>query len=170
MNARIAIRPERPEHVAAIATLTGAAFANHPQSDGSEPRIIERLRDRGALALSLVAEERGAIVGHVACSPISIDGRPCGWFGLGPLSVAPVQQRRGIGQALVAESLAMLRSRGAGGCVVLGNAAYYGRFGFRADPRLVLPGFPTEHFLALAFSAQVPAGIVAYDRAFASID
>ena len=168
MSARVTVRPERVQDVAAIAAVVAAAFANHPRSDGSEPRIVERLRARGALVVSLVAEEESAIVGHVACSPVSVDGRTCGWFGLGPLSVSPAHQRRGVGRALVDEALSTLRAHGARGCVVLGNAAYYGRFGFRADPALRLPGFPEEHFLALVFGASMPSGVVAYDPSFAA--
>jgi putative acetyltransferase len=61
---------------------------------------------------------------------------------------------------------AALRERGAQGCVLLGDPAYYRRFGFAPDPRLVLPGVPPEYFQALPFGDAVPAGTVAYHAAF----
>ena len=85
----IAIRPEEPRDHAAIGVVTQAAFADTPHSDGSEVRIIERLRSDGDLTLSLVAEDGERIVGHVAVSPVQIsDGSP-GWYGLGPIAILP---------------------------------------------------------------------------------
>ncbi len=60
----------------------------------------------------------------------------------------------------------MLRERGASGCVVLGEPEYYGRFGFKADPDLVLRGVPPEYFQALSFCVSRPQGIVTCDEAF----
>lgn len=161
------IRPERAGDEAAIAALTAAAFRDVRYSDGSEVAIVGRLRSAGDLALSLVAEDRdGAIVGHVAFSPVAVsDGTP-GWYGLGPISVIPLRQRAGIGSGLIEESLIRLAAIGARGCVVLGEPGYYRRFGFRHDPELVFPGPPPAYFQRLAFDAEVPAGIVSYAPAF----
>jgi predicted N-acetyltransferase YhbS len=63
-------------------------------------------------------------------------------------------------------ALAELRRRGAAGCVVLGDPAYYRRFGFGARPGLVLPGVPPEYFLAMSFSSNWPVGEVGYHEAF----
>ncbi|HEY0953302.1 MAG TPA: GNAT family N-acetyltransferase, partial [Roseateles sp.] len=62
------------------------------------------------------------------------------------------------------------RAAGAAGCVLLGDPAYYARFGFAARPGLVLPGVPASHFQALQLDATppLPAGQVAYDAAFGS--
>src|SRR5690606_18603384 len=114
----------------AIHTLVAAAFDGHPHSDGSEPAIVDRLRADGDLTISLVAEDGGEIVGHIAFSPVTISDGNEGWFGLGPVAVAPQRQREGIGAALIEHGLALLRERGSAGCVVLGDPAYYGRFGF----------------------------------------
>ena len=81
----------------AIHALTDAAFRDVPHSSGTEAAIVDALRDAGALTLSLVAEEQGRIVGHVAFSPVTINGEASRWFGLGPVSVEPLEQRRGIG-------------------------------------------------------------------------
>ncbi|MBB4102353.1 GNAT family N-acetyltransferase [Allorhizobium borbori] len=160
------IRHERAGDEAAIEAVTIAAFTGHPYSDGSEPRIIRDLRRAGALALSLVCEEGSDIIGHVALSPVLIDGVDCGWFGLGPISVLPDFQRAGIGSALMKATIAWMQDRDAGGCVLVGDAAYYSRFGFAAREALVLPDVPPVFFLALPLSDQGRSGIVAFHPAF----
>lgn len=162
----VKLRPEIPSDADAIRRLTDAAFRDAPHSDGTEAAIVDALRRVDALTVSLVAEADGAIVGHAAFSPVTIDGTHSGWFGLGPVSVEPGRQRLGIGSALVRAGLDRLRAQGAAGCVVLGEPGYYGRFGFAADPRLRLAGVPPEYFQRLAFTDDVPAGEVAYHPAF----
>ncbi len=159
------LRPETQADQAAIRALTAAAFDGHPHSDGSEPRIIDALRDAGALTLSLVAELDGRIVGHAAFSPVEWSAQP-GWFGLGPVSVAPAHQGQGIGGRLIETGLGDLRRNGARGCVVLGDPAYYTRFGFAQDPRLTYPGLPPEYFMALSFGPITGTGPVRYDPSF----
>lgn len=129
---------------------------------------MQALRAAGALAVSLVAEQDQEVVGHVACSPVTISDGARHWYGLGPLAVDPAHQSRGIGAALVRAGLAQLRIVSAAGCVVLGDPAYYGRFGFKAVPGLVYPGPPPEYFMALVFAGPVPQGEVSYHAAFAS--
>ena len=158
------IRAERPGDEDAIRDVTTRAFAGAAHSDGTEADIVARLRDAGALTLSLVADDGGIVV-HVAFSPVTIVGA-AGWFGLGPVSVAPDRQQQGIGQKLILEGLARLKTRGAAGCVVLGDPDYYARFGFAADPALRYPGPPPAYFQCLAFAGATPAGIVAYHSAF----
>ncbi len=165
----VRVRAEIPEDAAAIARVTQAAFAVAEHADGTEQFIVAALRDAGALAVSLVAEADGLIVGHVAVSPVAVDGVACGWLGLGPVSVMPGRHGRGIGTALIEAALDRLRRRGAAGCVVLGEPAYYGRFGFRADLRLSLPEVPPDYFLALAISDSPPAGVVSFHEAFDTV-
>ncbi len=74
--------------------------------------------------------------------------------------------RRGIGSLLMRDALRRLRERGAAGCVLLGNPAYYARFGFMPEPSLVLPGVPPEYFQALRFDGPWPRGVVTYHAAF----
>ncbi len=168
----IAIRDETPGDGPAIADLTARAFAGVAYSDGSEPGIVARLRAAGELVLSLVAVEEigdgaAGLVGHVAFSPVSIDGVDLDWFGLGPVSVAPERQRAGIGSALIRDGLDRLRGRGARGCVVLGDPGYYARFGFVRMPALRYIGAPAEYFQCIAFGTGIPEGQVEYANAFA---
>ncbi len=162
------IRPERAQDIAAIHVLTREAFAHAPHRDGTEQDVIDALRAAGALSVSLVAEEGEAPVGHVALSPVELsDGSP-DWYGLGPISVAPAQQGRGVGSALMRAALAALQERGAAGCVLLGDPVYYGRFGFRADARLRLAGVPAEYFQAVLLRGPWPDADVRYHAAFGS--
>lgn len=161
------LRPERAADGQAIADCITAAFLTAEHSDGNEAAIVAALRDADALAISLVAEtDAGQVVGHIAFSPVTIDGANEGWFGLGPVAVLPDWQGRGIGSALVNAGLAQLRAGGACGCVLLGDPGFYGRFGFVPDPALCLPGVPPEYFQRLILSGAPPAGEVAYHAAF----
>jgi len=159
------IRPELPGDQSAIAQVVTAAFLEAEHSGGNEPEIVDLLRTAGTLSVSLVATEDERIIGHVAFSPVAIDGRSDGWFGLGPVAVEPRRQREGIGRALIEAGIAELRQRGAKGCVVLGDPAYYARFGFAADPGLCLPGVPAEYFQGLPFDGQSCSGVVSYQPA-----
>lgn len=160
------VRPERAADIDAIRALTEAAFRTAPHADGTEHLIIDRLRAAGALTLSLVAEADGAVVGHVAFSPVTISDGSAGWYGLGPISVDPSRQGEGIGGRLIREGLDRLKALDAAGCVLLGDPAYYGRFGFAPDPRLRLDGVPPEYFMRMAFSPVYGEGTVSYHPAF----
>lgn len=127
------IRPERPDDCEAIHRLTRTAFAPMPFSRGDEADCVAKLRNDGDLALSLVATEGPQIVGHIAFSPAFLNEEFCGWYGLGPVSVWPHLQRRGIGRALIEYGLAELKRKDAFGCVLIGDPAYYSRFGFIGD-------------------------------------
>ncbi|QEN86746.1 N-acetyltransferase [Labrys sp. KNU-23] len=160
------IRPERADDIDAIRAVTKAAFDGRPYSSQTEAAIVDTLRAEGALTLSLVAEEEGEVVGHVAFSPVTIEGAFQHWYGLGPVSVRPDRQKSGIGHTLIEAGLAHLRRQKAEGCVVVGNPAYYGRFGFKNDAQLCLSGLPPVYFQCLPFGADTPHGNVAYHPAF----
>jgi putative acetyltransferase len=160
------IRPERPDDATTIHALTDAAFKGMPFSDDTEARVIDALRAAGALTLSLVAMLDGEIAGHVAFSPVTINGEAGDWYGLGPVSVWPDRQRSGIGQTLIREGLRRLQSMGAGGCVLLGDPAYYARFGFENEPDLRHAGAPQWAFQCLTLNGARPCGEVAFHPAF----
>ena len=162
----ILIRPESPPDIPAIFAVTEAAFRGAPHSAGTEQFIVNALRRAGRLAVSLVAESDGAVIGHVAVSPVTVSDGSAGWYGLGPISVLPGHQRRGVGSQLMQAVLQALRDRGAAGCLLVGDPAYYRRFGFRPVPGLVYPGVPAENFMAVSFGAAVPQGVATFDPAF----
>jgi putative acetyltransferase len=159
------LRSEGVGDAAGIRRLVDAAFAEAEHRSGAEGAIVEALRNTGALAVSLVAEAEGRIVGHVAFSPVTV-GDAAGWFGLGPVSVDPGHRRQGIAAALIREGLGLLKRAGAAGCVVLGDPRFYRRFGFVQDPDLRFDGAPPEYFMRLTLSGKTPAGPVSYHAAF----
>lgn len=160
------IRDELPGDEAAIGAVTAAAFAGKSYSDQTEPQIIERLRAAGALDLSLVAENDGEIVGHVAFSAVEIEDGAEGWYGLGPVSVRPDRQGEGIGSALIRRGLADLAGLGACGCVLVGSPKFYPRFGFRECRTLTYPDLPVEYFMYVLLRGEMPSGIVRFHTAF----
>src|SRR5690606_11209971 len=113
-----------PSDAAAIEAVTVAAFKGIAHSGQTEHFIIRELRKSGVLSISLVAEVNGTVVGHVAVSPVTISSNATDWYGLGPISVAPEHQGRGIGAQLIEHVLTGLRSLGAAGCVVLGEPGF----------------------------------------------
>jgi putative acetyltransferase len=165
---KVLIRDEQESDRNAIAEVTRAAFENHPYSQGTEQFIVDALRASQALTISLVADVNGEVVGHIAFSPVTISDGSRNWYGLGPISVLPKWQKQGIGKSLVLEGLARLHSLGAGGCMLVGDPNYYGRFGFKTYPDLIHPGVPLENFLALPFGTKKAQGIVTFDRGFSA--
>ncbi|MFI4915472.1 MAG: GNAT family N-acetyltransferase [Phycisphaerales bacterium JB060] len=160
----VTIRAERAEDVDAIDRVLRAAF---PTADEAE--LVRQLRTDGDLRVSLVAELDGAVVGCVAISPVTIDGESCEGVGLAPVAVLPSHQGRGIGATLVAAALAACW--GAAFCVVLGEPAYYRRFGFRRAAKFGLSSIYNagDAFMALALPhGALPegGGVVRYARAF----
>lgn len=166
MNPDIIIRDETQADTDAITEVTIAAFNTLEISNHTEQFIIEGLRVTGDLTLSLVAELEGKIIGHIAFSPVTISDETPDWYGLGPVSVRPEYQRKGIGKALIREGLSRLKNLNALGCCLVGHPDYYGKFGFRNAPDLVHEGVPPEAFFALSFDGIWPRGTVNFHDAF----
>jgi putative acetyltransferase len=160
------IEQERLEDALAIHHLTDEAFKGMPFSPQTEARIVDALRAAGALTLSVVARQNGEIVGHVAFSPVRINGKAGDWYGLGPVSVRPAQQRKGIGQALIHDGLGRLKAMKAAGCILLGSPAYYSRFGFESDPDLHYRDVPSGYLQFLTFRGPTPKGEVTFHPGF----
>ncbi|MCB1442524.1 MAG: N-acetyltransferase [Methyloceanibacter sp.] len=160
------IRTETPGDEDAIDRVTTLAFEAGSHSDHTEARIVRELRAAGDLTLSLVAEADGELVGHIAFSPVAVDGKHDGWYGLGPLSVRPDRQDHGFGSALVEQGLAILRDRGARGCALLGSPDFYARFGFASDRTLSYGSVPARFIQAVVFTGARPSGELSYASAF----
>ncbi|QEM82922.1 GNAT family N-acetyltransferase [Halomonas binhaiensis] len=164
------IRPESADDRQAISRLTQRAFEHAPHASHTEHLIVDAL----LLSVSLVAtrDDEDEIVGHVALSPIMLSSAPpgstaaTGWYGLGPISVSPECQGQGIGSQLMQAALQHLEKTEASGCVLLGDPAFYSRFGFRPRDELVLPGVPPEYFQAICLRGDWPRGIVSFHPAF----
>ncbi|KAF2174046.1 hypothetical protein M409DRAFT_16321 [Zasmidium cellare ATCC 36951] len=166
---RTCIRPEETKDIQAIRDTIQAAFAAKSHLAHQESRIVDKLRESGDLTLSLAADGEDAIVGHVAVSPVRIEGQDHhiqGWYGLGPMAVHPGWQRQGIGTALVEQALKTLRDQAASGCVVLGRPELYTRFGFSRDHSLRVEGVPKRFTMVLPMKESMPIGIVKYHEAF----
>ncbi|MCH7334345.1 N-acetyltransferase [Acinetobacter modestus] len=162
----ILIRDEQNTDIQAIFDLTQKAFNDAEHSSHTEQFIVNALRESKQLTVSLVAETQGKVIGHIAFSPVSISDGTTNWYGLGPISVLPEYQGKGIGSKLMKEGLNRIKTLNAKGCVLLGDPNYYGKFGFKTDTRLILEGVPAEYFQILAFTDYIPSGYVIYSDAF----
>jgi predicted N-acetyltransferase YhbS len=145
----VTIRHERLHDVAAREALLDLSFGASRREKTSE-----RLREGRLPWLALVATERGHVIGtvrlwHVSAGP----DRPA--LLLGPLAVDPGHRNRGIGSALVARAIEAARAGGHREMLLVGDAPYYGRFGFSAErtAQLSLPGpFERSRLLGLALA------------------
>ena len=166
LKQKFTIRNETQGDISAITEVTFAAFKTLEISNHTEQFIIEALRAAKALTLFLVAEIDDRVVGHIAFSPITITDGTQNWYGLGPVSVLPEHQRKGVGKALIEEGLARLRLINAQGCCLVGHPDYYRKFGFKNVRGLSYEGVPPEVFFALSFDGKIPQGVVAFHEGF----
>lgn len=161
------MRPEHPEDLSDICSVNAAAFGRP-----DEAILIERLRDDGVVLLSLVAEAKEQIAGHILFSRMFIEtaGGAVAAAALAPVAVLPEFQRRGIGVGLIRHGLDLLRARGERIVIVLGEPGYYRRFGFSSEKARSLESpFPSEFFMAMELIPGALDGIcgrVEYPAAF----
>jgi putative acetyltransferase len=170
------VRRETAQDVAAIREVTAAAFARPGEDVPVEAPLVDWLRasDAWLPALSLVAaSQEGEVIGHVLCTraTISRGAGPAPVLGLGPLSVRPDWQRRGVGSALVHAVLGAADALGEPLVVLLGSTEYYPRFGFRlASEYGITPQQPkwAPHFQVRTLAAYEPSlrGAFAYAEPF----
>src|SRR5262245_37121128 len=123
----IEIRSETPEDRSAVREVNERAFGR-----SNEATLVDTLRSANKALVSLVALDQGRVVGHILFSPVTVALAPENFsgVGLGPMSVLPEFQNRGIGSRLVREGLAACRRQGYDAVVVLGHTRFYPRFGF----------------------------------------
>jgi putative acetyltransferase len=141
-----------------------------------EANLVDALRARVQPLVSLVAEDNGAVVGHIMFSPVSLSGhRTLRIMGLAPMAVAQTHQRKGIGSALVHAGLERCKQLGFGAVVVLGHPAYYPRFGFVPSARFGIGceyDVPEEAFMVVELQAgflRGACGTVSYHAAFSDV-
>lgn len=159
------VRKEEAQDIPDIHHVVAQAFGRE-----DEARLVDDLRASGDLAVSLVAEAYGRIVGHVGLSclrspPLSL--------ALAPVSVLPDEQNKGIGAALVRAAIGQSRMAGQMLIFVLGDPLYYGRFGFtREAAALYRSPYSGPYFMALALpldGERPKAAEVIYADAFANL-
>lgn len=149
----ITVRPEMSSDPIAIHRLVEAAFDSPLES-----RLVDRLRDDGDLVLSLLAEARGKTVGYVGFSRLCIEGVDERAVALAPLAVARCFRRQGVAARLIRDGLNLLTEAGEDLVFVLGNPAYYTRFGFDADlARRYWAEWSGPAFMALRLDAADPS-------------
>lgn len=121
------IRVEIPVDAAGIDSLLRRAFGGNDEAE-----LVQQLREDGLLTLGIVAtDDEGGVVGYAAFSPVEVAGEDRQWVGLAPLAVDESLRRQGLGEKLVYEGLDALNEFSYAAVVVLGEPAYYGRFGFK---------------------------------------
>ena len=124
---KLSIRPEGKEDIAAIRQLNRQTF-----DTDAEANLVDALRKSNVSILSLVAEYKDTIIGHILFSEVSLDGYCPGIriSGLAPMAVLPEYQRQGIGSQLVIRGNEACRYAGYSAVAVLGHPQFYRRFGF----------------------------------------
>jgi len=165
------IRGEEQRDWAAVHTVNISAFETP-----AEANLVDALRDQVEPLVSLIAEDNGAIVGHIMFSPVSLSNHPAlRIMGLAPMAVIPKHQRKGIGSALVRAGLEQCKQLGFGAVVVLGHPAYYPRFGFSPSARFGIGceyDVPEEVFMVVELHSgflEDVSGKVKYHRAFSDV-
>lgn len=167
MNAPL-LRPVASADHAAIGALLDAAFAGSDES-----RLVDGLRRDGDVVLELAAVAQGVITGHILFSRLRVmddEGETFDAVALAPLAVSPAAQRTGFGRALVERAHAALAEAGEALSIVMGDPAYYGRFGYTVARAA---GFESDYagpyLQALALGPAPEAGRLVYAPAFAGL-
>jgi putative acetyltransferase len=164
----IEVREERVEDVAAIRVVNRRAFDQE-----HEGKIVDALRDNGAVLLSLVATLDDRVVGHIMYSPITV-GEVTG-AALGPMAVDPSHQRQGIGSKLVQAGNLRLKDSGWPFIIVIGHPDFYPRFGFKPAGALGITcewDVPEDVFMILVLDQeqqQSVSGLAKYRHEFSSV-
>jgi putative acetyltransferase len=152
------VRAETAADIDRTFLLVEAAFGNRLEAD-----LVNALRRSATPQVSLVAEADGLVVGHVFFSPITIESdRPAPPVAqLAPLAVHPDYQRQGVGSALIRRGLAESDAMGWSAIFLVGDPAYYSRFGFEpAGPRgFFYPGPHDPYLQWVELRAEALAGV-----------
>jgi putative acetyltransferase len=161
----ISIRHESAADIQAIHIVEAAAFARE-----AEAILVDALRALNQDFISLVAAEDDSVVGHISFSRVTIEGHGGVFSALAPLGVLPSHQRHRFGSMLVMAGVEECRQRGVDAVFVVGNPAYYSRFGFVPASELGVTcefEVPADAFRARVVTrSRVPNGMLRYQRPF----
>jgi putative acetyltransferase len=169
----VAIRPATGGDVAAIDALLRKAFP-----DAGEAMLVQRVCVDGDMVLTSLAddEETGSLIGVIVYSRMAVEigGKPIAAVALAPLAVDAGQRGQGVAETLVRASLAQLADAGVMLVFVLGDPAYYERFGFSADwARGFASPYAGDYLLALPLQGgAMPCGergAATHAKAFAQL-
>ncbi|WP_447751866.1 GNAT family N-acetyltransferase [Sphingopyxis fribergensis] len=157
MSDGIGIRAATAVDAEAIDTVIRTAFAGTAFGHQGEAELVRMIGEDGDTLVSLVAEQGGAIIGHMLFSRVAVeaDGAALSGAGLAPVSVVPDSQGQGIGSALIRAGLDALRNQGIAISFVLGHEDYYPRFGYSPGlaARFASP-FAGPHFMAMMLDSD----------------
>ncbi len=171
-RATMEIRAERTGDIGDIRQVNLSAFETATEAD-----LVDALREQARPIVSLVAEDRRAIVGHILFSPVTLSSDPdLRIMGLAPMAVVPDRQRQGVGSALARAGIAACLELGFEAVIVLGHPEYYPRFGFVPASRFGLRSeydVPDDVFMALELRPRALEGLepgtIRYHPAFGSV-
>jgi len=166
------IREEEKSDIKKIWEVNAEAFETE-----AEANLVNALRDSDIPFISLVAEERGEVTGHILFTPVELieDNSGLRLMGLAPMAVVPKLQKKGIGSQLVKTGLESCLAQGYDAVVVLGHPEYYPKFGFVSSVKFGIKSeyeVPDEVFMVLELhegSLKGHRGIIKYQPAFSNI-
>ena len=168
----IQIRQEQVADIDGIGSVHEAAFGN-----SGEARLVSLLRDSGRAVVSLVALIDEQMVGHILFSPVTVEHSREGFnaVGLAPVGVLPGFQRQGMGAALINRGLEVCSANLCDAVVLVGDPAYYSRFGFSraSDHGLENQYGVDDEFMVLSLSESAldgVRGLVQYSSEFESLE
>lgn len=164
----VQIRLEKERDRDGVHAVNYSAFETRAEAD-----LVDTLREQAVPHISLIAEDKGTVIGHIMFSPVSLSGHPkIRALGLAPMAVTPKRQRQGIGTALVEAGLEHCKRGKFAFAVVLGHPRFYPRFGFRPAGQFGIDSeyeVPSEVFMALELepgALKEKSGKVSYHTAF----
>jgi len=161
----VTFRLEQAADAEQVRDLLAASFPGLAEAD-----LVDNLRRDGDIVLSLAAEDHGVVVGYIAFSRLKIEGgeEPFGAVALAPIAVYTEYQQQGIATRLIREGHACLAALGETLSVVLGDPAYYSRFGY-SNRRVAQfeSEYQSPYLMGLSFGAAPWEGRLVYASALA---
>jgi predicted N-acetyltransferase YhbS len=167
MNPRAIIRKENPQDHTPVFELIQKAFENLEISEHNEGQLVEKLRKAPTFIpeLSLVAELKGQVIGHILFTPIRIENETESFNSLvlAPVSVLPEFQKQGIGGQLILAGHQKAKELGFQSAILIGHPEYYPRFGYKKASnwgiKTQIPLPSDDVFMAIELTEGALAGV-----------